>query len=294
MSKQLRADMLLLLVTFIWGSTFVLIKNAIADIPPYTFILIRHLTAFILLSMVFIKRYRNFNKEVFVYSIIIAVFLFAGYALQTIGLIYTTASNSSFITSLAVVFVPIISFLLFKRIPTRSTLLGIPIAILGLALLTLNESLSINVGDFYTFICAISFGVSIILIERFTKKVDSVLMAMLQILFIAIISCVFSLTLENGMYSAINFSPDVIIAILITGILATGLAFVIQNTVQRYTTAAHTALIFTAEPIFGAMFAYLMHDEVFTLRHILGAGLIIAGVILAECKFNKGENNLSL
>jgi drug/metabolite transporter (DMT)-like permease len=286
--------MLLLLVTFIWGSTFVLIKNAIADIPPYTFILIRHLTAFILLSMVFIKRYRNFNKEVFVYSIIIAVFLFAGYALQTIGLIYTTASNSSFITSLAVVFVPIISFLLFKRIPTRSTLLGIPIAILGLALLTLNESLSINVGDFYTFICAISFGVSIILIERFTKKVDSVLMAMLQILFIAIISCVFSLTLENGMYSAINFSPDVIIAILITGILATGLAFVIQNTVQRYTTAAHTALIFTAEPIFGAMFAYLMHDEVFTLRHILGAGLIIAGVILAECKFNKGENNLSL
>jgi drug/metabolite transporter (DMT)-like permease len=286
--------MLLLLVTFIWGSTFVLIKNAIADIPPYTFILIRHLTAFILLSMVFIKRYRNFNKEVFVYSIIIAVFLFAGYALQTIGLIYTTASNSSFITSLAVVFVPIISFLLFKRIPTRSTLLGIPIAILGLALLTLNESLSINVGDFYTFICAISFGASIILIERFTKKVDSVLMAMLQILFIAIISCVFSLTLENGMYSAINFSPDVIIAILITGILATGLAFVIQNTVQRYTTAAHTALIFTAEPIFGAMFAYLMHDEVFTLRHILGAGLIIAGVILAECKFNKGENNLSL
>ncbi len=294
MSKQLKADMLLLLVAFIWGSTFVLIKNAINDIPPYTFIFIRLLLAFIFLSIVFIRRYKSINKHVLIYSLIIAVFLFAGSALQTVGLIYTTASNSAFITSLSVVFVPIMSLLFFRKAPDRSALFGIPVAILGLALLTLDEGLSINTGDIYTFMCAICFGASVILIERFTNKVDSILLAMLQIIFIAAISGGFSLALERSIYTSIIFSANVITAILITGILATGLAFVIQNTVQRYTTATHTALIFTAEPIFGAMFAYFVHQEVLTPRHIVGACLIIAGVVLAEFKFNKNSDKPSL
>ncbi|WP_427338209.1 DMT family transporter [Caloranaerobacter sp. DY30410] len=284
MSKQLKADLALLLVTIVWGSTFVITKNALKDIPTYNFLTIRFFVAFIVSSLIFFNNMKNLNKKTLFLGSIIGIVLFAGYAFQTVGLLYTTASKSGFITGFSVVLVPVFSAILLKKIPNISTIIGVLLAILGLGFMTLNSNLSLNIGDLYTLICAFAFAFHIILVGKYTTEVDSIALAVIQIGIVGILSLIFSLSTENFI---IPKSTDVWIAIFITGILATSGAYIIQNTMQRFTSPTHTALIYTAEPVFSAIFAYIFLHEVMTFKAILGSIFILTGMILGEIKFNK-------
>ena len=279
MKKHVKADLSLLFVSIIWGSTFVIVKQGISIIPTYNFLAVRFIIAFAICAVVFWKNLKNLDKKTFKYGCIIGVFLFAGYAFQTVGLQYTTASKSGFITGFCVILVPIIESLISKKMPEKENIFGVTFAIIGLGLLTVNGNLKFNIGDFYTLICAFAYALQIIAIGHFTHESDSISLAIVQIGVVAVLCTVFTFAFEKPVMPT---GFPVWNAILITGILATALSFVIQNTMQQYTSNTHVALIFTTEPVFSAIFAYFLIGEVLTFKGFIGCVLIIIGMLVSE------------
>ncbi|KHO61173.1 multidrug DMT transporter permease [Thermoanaerobacter sp. YS13] len=279
MSKQLKSDIVLILVTMVWGSTFIIVKNAIQTLPVYNFLFIRFLLAFLLLAIIFHKKLKNIDNKTLAAASIIGTMLFLGYAFQTMGLKYTTASKSGFITGFSVVLVPILEAVFLKRKPSKPAILGIVLAFIGLILLTTNIDLSINIGDFLTLLCAFAFGMQIVLIAKYASTLDTYLLATIQIGMVALLSGIVTLLFEKPF---IPTSVAVWPAIIITGVFATAFAIVAQNTMQAYTTATHTALIFALEPVFAAIAAFLIAGEVMSFRAILGGIFMFAGIVLSE------------
>lgn len=282
--QQIRADMALLAVTFVWGVTFVVVQDALADIGPFYFIGIRFFIAFLFLSLIYFRRFKRLDVKTLMAGSMIGAFLFAGFAFQTVGLQYTTASNAGFITGLAVVLVPLISSVITGKLPGVPTFTGVACALLGLGLLSLGNNLSVNYGDMLVFFCALSYAGHIILVGKYAPRHDPVMLAVIQIGFVAVISslCGFSLETMPG-----YFTKPVWIGLFSTAIPATALAFLIQNSVQRYTTPTHTAIIFIMEPVFAAGAGLLLAGEILSPRQWLGCLLILAGMLVAELKDSK-------
>ncbi|SET29458.1 EamA-like transporter family protein [Natronincola peptidivorans] len=279
MSKQLKADLALLGVTIIWGSSFILSKNSLDHLATYNFLAIRFIISALLSSIIFYKNIISIKKDTLKYGFLIGIILFTGYAFQTVGLNYTTASKSGFITGFAVVIVPVLSALLLKLKPERASVIGVVLALIGLGFLTLDTTLSLNIGDFYTFIGALMFALHIITVGKYTVKVDSIALAIIQIATVGILSLLFTFTIESPI---IPTGAEVWTAILILAVLATSVAFIVQNAMQKFTSPTHTALIYSGEPVFAAMFAYILAGEVLTKSGIFGGVLVLMGMIIAE------------
>jgi len=279
LSTQLKSDIVLILVTMVWGTTFIIVKNAIQTLPVYNFLFIRFLLAFLLLTIIFHKKLKTIDKKTLAVASVIGAMLFLGYAFQTMGLKYTTASKSGFISGFSVVLVPILEAVFLKRKPSKSSILGIVLAFIGLILLTANIDLSINIGDFLTLLCAFAFGMQIVLIAKYASTLDTYLLATIQIGIVALLSGIITLLLEKPF---VPTSFNVWAAIVITGVFATAFAIVAQNTMQAYTTATHAALIFALEPVFAAIAAFLIGGEVMSFRAILGGIFMFTGIVLSE------------
>jgi drug/metabolite transporter (DMT)-like permease len=283
-NEQLKADLSLLMVTFIWGTTFVVVKNAIADMPTFRFIAIRFAVACLFLVLISSRKLKQLNKKTALAGLLIGMLLFGGYSFQTLGLQYTSASNAGFITGLAVVLVPFMSTLLTRRPPGLFTILGVLSATLGLALLTLGTSFSLNKGDLLEFLCAVCFCLHILAVGKFAPDMDATLLAIVQIGTVAISAGFLSLGVESQPWV---FSEVVWIGLLLTAIPATSLAFLIQTKMQKFTTTTRTAIIFTMEPVFAALFAFLVAGERLTMQGKIGAALVICGMLLSELKLGK-------
>jgi drug/metabolite transporter (DMT)-like permease len=294
MKKPIFADISLLLVTFIWGTTFVLVQNAIGMLEPFSFNGIRFLAAAImlLLWLLFFKRkqLKHLNIKMMVSGVFIGFWLFLGYATQTIGLLYTTTSKAGFITGLSVVFVPLFSMFLLKQFPSRNAVIGVSIATFGLFLLTMTDVTSLNIGDGFVFICAVSFALHIIFTGKFSSKYPTLLLTVIQISTVAALSILSSFFFEDWRKSfdiEILLSQDVMIALTITSLFATALAFLVQTNFQKYTTATRVALIFAMEPVFAAIAGYYWADERLSYSALIGCLLIFAGMIFAELPANR-------
>ena len=280
--RQFRADFALLFVAFSWGLTFVVVQDALAGIGPYYFIALRFLLAVVFLAVIYWRHLLNINWATLKTGFLIGLFLFGGYAFQTVGLKYTGPATAGFITGLAVVLVPLFTALAYRRLPGVFVIIGVLCATIGLALLTLQgSSFRLGMGDVLIFFCAICFGLHIVMVGRYAAKHDPVLLAIIQIGTVSMISFIFALKLET---LPSHFTTPVWTAFIITAIPATSLAFLIQNTVQRYTSPTHTAIIFTMEPVFSAITAHLLGREVLTLAQAAGCILILAGMLVAELR----------
>ncbi|MGE4283346.1 MAG: DMT family transporter [Clostridia bacterium] len=289
MNRQLKADLVLLAITFVWGSTFVLMKNALSDIPTLKFMALRFSVAFISLIILFNKRLLKINRRSLLYSFIMGILLYGGLTLQAAGLNYTTASKSAFITGLSVVLVPVLSAIILRKMPKTSAVIGVGLAFTGMIMLTSDASLSFNFGDLLTLLAAFCFALEIIFIDKFTNIEDPVILGVLQVGFAALFSTAIALIIKSP---AIVYSENVILAILITAIPATALALVAQSVVQKFTSPTHTALVFAAEPVFGALFASLIPNtlgirELLPIQGILGCGLILFGMLIAELSIDR-------
>lgn len=282
MSKQLKADISLLVVTLSWGASFILTKNSLNSLDTFNFLAIRFFIAFSISSLIFYRNMKKINKNTVKYGAIIGIILFSGFALQTIGLNYTSASKSAFITGFSVVLVPLLSSILLKKAPQKQSVAGAFLALIGLALLSLNGSLSLNIGDLYTLICSFSFALHIIVVGKYTVEIDSIALAIIQIGTVAVLSLFTSIIVEQPIIPSVG---TVWVNIFILSIVCTSGAFIIQNIAQKYTTPTHTALIYTSEPVFAAIFGYFMIGEVLSLRGVLGAVLILFGMLVAEIDF---------
>ena len=283
------ADFSLLLVTFVWGSTFVIVQLAIEDLPPLPFLAIRFFLAFISLLPFLYFQKAHISKSTLIKGMALGVFLFSGYAWQTVGLQYTTASNAGFITGLSVVIVPALVAITTRKLPSRSLILGILFALVGLALLSLGDQFQLNKGDLMVLACAISFALHIFFVGRYAPETNATVLASAQILTVSVLSAISSVFFPQPM---MHFSTNVWVALLVTAIPATSLAFFVQTKMQQFTTPTHTALIFSMEPVFAAVSAFLFIGELLTPRGLLGAGLVLVGMLIAE--FTGSENDKSL
>ncbi|MBW4627571.1 MAG: EamA family transporter [Brasilonema octagenarum HA4186-MV1] len=290
MKKSYLADLVLLGVTFTWGATFVLIKDAIKIIPPFSFVSARFLIAALVLALFVIAFYPQmlrqlWKKEIWLPGIWLGFWLFAGYAFQTFGLQYTTASKAGFITGLSVVIVPFFSLWLLRHSLKRNTMLGVSVAMLGLILLSHNRELSANIGDILVFFCAISYAFQITLVGRYTQRFPALLLALIQIFTCGCFSFICAVLFENYQ---IVFLPKVFLneqvfsALIICSVIATAFAYAAQNQFQKFTTPTRTALIFATEPVFAALIGYWYVREHLSTMQISGCLLMLGGTLISE------------
>ncbi|HBY57626.1 MAG TPA: multidrug DMT transporter permease [Candidatus Atribacteria bacterium] len=279
--KGIKAEIYLLGIVIIWGSTFAIIKDVLDQIMPFTFLAYRFLLAVLILSVIFWKRIKSIDKIILKKGFLIGIFLFLGYAFQTVGLKYTTATKAGFITGLSVVLVPIISYLFFKEKINRNSIIGVVFAVVGLWFLNYNSSYNFNLGDFLVLLCAVSFAMHIISVGLYTKKMDYVLLVIVQLATVFVLSLLIALFFERPDIH-LSYSFNVWWSIILTGVFATALAFYMQNRFQRYSTATKTAIIFSGEPLFSAIFAYLLLGEKVGLIAWIGGFFIIFGMIVSQ------------
>ncbi|HYF91490.1 MAG TPA: DMT family transporter [Symbiobacteriaceae bacterium] len=287
-----QADVLLSVVTAIWGATFPVVKNATdlsaGGVPTYWFLAARFTLAAVLLAAIFWRTLSAAPLRTWAAGALVGTFLFSGYAFQTFGLAYTTSAKAGFITGLCVVGVPVLTVLWLKRKPQPGAWIGVATATAGLALLSLNADLLPTYGDLLVFLCAIGFALHITAVGRFAGPHDPTALAVIQIGMAALLSWLLHLadkgTVAPGVPNVAWFTGpgNVVLAWLICGVAATALAFWLQNVLQPHTTPTHTALIFAAEPVWGAVFSFLLLGETLTMRAGIGAALILAGMLLAE------------
>jgi drug/metabolite transporter (DMT)-like permease len=264
----------LILTTLIWGATFPATKAALAQIPPFSFMFLRFLLGAILAVGAYLAvggRLR-FDRELLRMSGIATIFLFLGYVTQTVGLRYTTASNSAFITVLYVVFVP-----LFLRRFQGRTWFSAALALTGLWFLV-NPSLEMNVGDLWTLACAMAFAAHIACIETYSRRGEAALFFLWQMI---LVTAIFGPPMLIEGPTATQLAPTglLLVGLGVTGGLATG-AFAIQVWAQRLLPAQQVALIFSLEPAFAAWLAWYFLGEQLSAQGWLGSGLILAGVII--------------
>ena len=279
--KSWQADLSLLFVAAIWGSTFVIVKQATLDMPPFTFLAIRFAIAAIVL--IFFKPKLSIwkNSRLWKKGIVIGFFLFLGYAFQTFGLQYTSAAKTGFITGLYVIIVPLIVAIADRKLPTNLTIFGIVMATVGLALLSL-DGLSISYGDLLVLLCSFAFAIHIYSIDQLGGNEDTIAITVIQLLTVSIFSFIGAFVFEP--ITSVFWSRNVYLGLALTAIPATSIAFLFQNKFQKYTTPTHTALIFASEPVFSYIFAFLLVGEVLTIKYTIGAALILGGILLSELK----------
>lgn len=281
MNIKLKAILLLLIGTLFWGMTFVFIKDAVSLMSVASFLGYRFLLATFILACLFFKRFKNYDWNTLKYGTLLSIPLLLSFLAQTIGLQYTSASKGGFITGLSVVFVPLILSFMQKRLPSVNILIAVILATMGLAFLTLGSSLNFNIGDIWVFCSAILFASYIIMVARYSKKSDAILLSLTQFFLVALICISYS-----AISGELSFPRGYKLwqAIIFTAVLATAFMYTVQNYYQKYISEITTSIIFSFEPLFAAITAYFYLNEAITERTIIGGLMIFTGILFAEIK----------
>ncbi|WP_313758250.1 DMT family transporter [Tissierella sp.] len=281
--KTLYADLSLLLVAIVWGSGFVVTKSALDYLTPYYLLFFRFIISTVILFFIFFKKIKNASIKDIKAGIIIGLFLFTGFATQTVGLQYTEAGKQAFITATNVVMVPFIYWGISKKRPDKFDLVAAFLCLTGIGVLSLNKDLTIGYGDLLTLLCAVLFAFHISSTGYFAKESDPYVISIVQLGTAAIISLLFALFFEG---TKINIQKQTIIPILYLSIFSTMFAFLIQTVAQKYTNSTHTAIILSLEAVFGSTFAIIFLKEPFTIKFLIGCMAILTSVITSETKWD--------
>ncbi len=277
--------MLLLVITLIWGGTFMFTKLGIEDCPPSLYILFRFTIAFTISVAVFRRHLLKMKKQTFWHGIVLGLFFGGGFLLQTYGLKYTSVSKSAFITGIAVVLVPFAYWLVERKKPLFWSRVGVVIATIGLWLFTNPAFGEFNPGDLITLISTLFWAFYITYMDVFTRGrnnfSETAQLVTLQFVSAAPIALLGILMFEMDELT-VNFSPTLIISLIYNGILASFLVTLIHTSIQRYTTPVKAGLIFSLEPVIASLVAMMFLGEVLGLRGGIGAGIMLLGVLASE------------
>lgn len=286
MPRKIQADLSLILCALIWGVTFVLVKGALSGASVFVFLALRFLLATLILLLIYGRELRTVGAGGLRAGMLIGCCMFGGYAFQTLGLVETTPSKSAFITGFSVVVVPLLLALFGSRRVSLWAWAGALAALGGLYFLAVPSSGlgALNRGDLLTLACAFLFALHIIGIGHYTVRYSPGALTLIQIatteLFAALCVPFFALTgIERP---RVLWTPGLIAAVVVTGIFATAFTFAVQVWAQRYTSANHAAIIFSLEPVFAGLTSFFFFQERLGARALLGAGLILGGILIAE------------
>lgn len=286
--KAVYADLILLLVAFLWGTTFVGGKYALNYFTPLYIIAIRFILAFSMMAIGFRKELKTLTKKDIKGGAIVGTILFIAFATQLIALQYTEAGKQAFLAGTYVVMVPFISWWLHKKKPDNSSFLGAFICFLGIGLLTLNASFSISFGDSLTLFSSLFFAGHIISNGYFVDDIGPVKLTIVQFGTVALLSSVSALIFEPF---PTNVEANGVYALLYLGVLCTGVAYFLQTIGQKYALSTHTAIILSLEAVFGSILALMILGEVFTFKMLLGCASILAAILIIELKGSSKEDS---
>ncbi len=279
LKKRTEAELSMLLVAIVWGSTFVIVKNSLAEIGPFLFLGIRFIMAFLLLAAISWRQLTQAPLSTLYAGSFLGVLLTIGYVFQTVGLKYTTSSNAGFITGLSVVLVPILYSAINQIKPSFNTILTVMLAFSGLFLLSFKDwHTSLSYGDMLVLVSAIGFAFHIIFVDRLSYRHNAIAITSVQVLFVGLFCMLVGLVAEPW---PLRFSSSLIAALLVTSIFATALAFLLQNSMQKYSTPTRFAVILTTEPVFAALAGHFWAHEAFSQRALAGAVLILAAMLIS-------------
>ncbi len=284
--KRIQADLGLTFCTILWGSTFVVVKNSLDHSSVFLFLALRFTLAGLLMAAWRPRVFFSVEREEIFAGLRLGFFMFAGYAFQTAGLQYTSASNSGFVTGSSVVLVPLLFGIFWGYRLTTWVYGGALAAGFGLYYLTIPAEgvAHLNRGDVLTFVAAASYAVHIILVSEYTKQHSASALGVLQV-----IACAGMAWIMTGIAAAIRWQPirlepswSLLGGVVICAVLATAVAFSVQLWAQQYTTPGHAAILFTLEPVFAVLTSYIFLGERLATRAIFGAAFVLAGILIAE------------
>jgi len=279
--SSLQADLVLLLVAFLWGTTFVTSKFSLEVLGPLTIISCRFILAVGLMVVLFRKHIKTIKKDDLKGGIIVGSVLFVAFATQLIALKFTDPGKQAFLAATYVIFVPFLIWIITRKKPDNRSFLGAFACMIGIAFLTLKSGYSISFGDSLTLFSSIFFGLHIITTGHFVKKSTPIKITIIQFATVAVLSTLAALVFE-GIPSGIT--PSVTIGILYLGLVCTGVAYFLQTFGQNYTKSTHTAIILSLEAVFGSLLSIIFMGEVFTPMMIIGCLIIFGSVLLIELK----------
>ena len=283
--KAWKAELVLLVCTFIWSATFLFTKIGLDYTSPAFFMIIRYAVG-LAFALVFCgKHLKTINKQIFKQGIILGLFLGGGFMLQAYGLGLTTVSKSAFITSCSVLFTPFFYYFIERKKIKLWSILGVIIVSSGLWIFTNPEFDNLNMGDVLTLISTIFWGLYVIYIDVFTRgKSDMALTSQLMIVQLATAIPLTSVFFFSNEISNFYFNWDwqLVIAVLFNGVFSSFITTLMHTRVQSYSTPVRATLIFSVEPIIASAIAVIVIAEYFGLREIIGAAILLSGVLIAE------------
>lgn len=288
MSKQVKADGILILVTLCWGVSYLLMDISLTELDPFTLNAFRFLGAFAIAAILSWKKLKTVNKTTLKYSVMVGIALVFVYIGATFGVKYTSLSNSGFLCALTVIFTPILGWFFFKKIPEKKLIFVVITCFVGIALLTLGDDFSINMahlkGDLLCIMCAVAYAIDLLLTEKAVshEEVDAYQLGVFQLGVTGLLNLIMSIAVETP---HLPETGAVWGSVLFLAIFCTGVAFVLQPIAQQYTTASHVGVIFTLEPVFAAIVAYFFAGEILSPKAYAGAILMLASILIMEIDF---------
>lgn len=279
MKSKTRAEFALLAMTFVWGGTFPIVKIGMNYISPVLLIAIRFTVATVVLLLFFHRRIFPIPRASIVKGAVLSLFLFIGFVAQNIGLTVTTASKSAFITGMMVIFVPLLQFVIERRLPKIGNIAGVVIVAAGLWFLTSPVGAGLNAGDALTLVCSVLFAVYIVYLDVISKEMTPMQLVFLQMFCTAVFALIATLGFETPVF---HWSGEGMAALFYLTFLATLLTTYGQTRFQKDTTPTRAVVIFSIEPVVASIMAALILGEQIGALGMLGGALIISGVLVSE------------
>ncbi|CAN5599811.1 DMT family transporter [soil metagenome] len=283
-SGGLNAELLLLLVAFIWGTSFPLTKISLDYISPVFLVFLRFAITTVLFYIVYRKQVKVFQFSEWKNGAILGFLLFAGFVSQTVGIGYTSASNSAFITGTNLIMIPFVQYFLLKVKPKKENFIGIIIVIIGLYFLADAFNNSMNFGDLITLLCALAFAIHIVFLDKYLKHDKIINLIFGQFLSMSVFTLVFFIVYELLIIKSFLFNPTVpVISILLyVSIVGTLFVFIIVTKYQGKTTPVRAGIIYNMEQVFAVIFAFIILNERLSLMQIAGGCIMITGLFISE------------
>ncbi|NLD18778.1 MAG: DMT family transporter [Clostridiales bacterium] len=281
MKIETKADLMLVLVTLCWGVSYYLMEICLEEMGTLTLNAFRFLGAFIIAGIVMFPKIRKVNKATLKYSFYISISLIFVYTGATLGVQYTSLSNTGFLCALAVVFTPILAFFIKKQKPGKKMAFVVLICLIGMSLMTLSDELKPALGDAFSLMCSFAYAIDLIITETAVSRedVDAFQLGVYQLGFTGVWMLILAFVFEEPCLpqTAMGWGSALFLAVFCTGV-----AFIVQAIAQKYTTATRVGVIFTLEPVFAGIVAFAFAGEVLLPRAYLGAVFMLVSLLIME------------
>jgi len=286
MTKQVKADLMIIVVALFWSFSYFLIDISLEELGPFALNAYRFIGAFLAAMALAYKSLSKVSKDTIKYSAGIGLVLSAVYIFASYGVKYTSVSNAGFLCAMPVVFTPIIAFFVKGIRPEKKLIFVVFLSTVSIALLTFNEQLKPALGDILCLLCALSGSVHLLLVETAVRKesVNAFHLGVYQLAFVGIFNLILSLFFDT---SFVPQSPDIWKAVIFLSVFCTGVVFVLLTMAQKHTSASHVGVLLTLEPVLAGFVAFYFAGEILLPRAYAGAVMLILGILILEIDLKK-------